>query len=136
MTSSSVPQLTVTFKGYGWKARFHIHVMMIDRPIADIRDFVKLYLRHMPFIESNVVAIRQIITWFDVAIAVATGEWKQASRDYVTGYTGGNWISKAQAAENKRLLKAVEKAKKSMIRLEKRKTVFIEECIARKIPID
>lgn len=144
---SKIPTLTIRLTGYGWKARINVHVMMVDRGIADVRDFVKLYLQHMPQSDANREAMRQIMDWFPAAIDAATADWKKASQEYVNGYrlpveypTRPNKKQVAERrkreAENKKLLKAVEVAKKTLNRIEKRKAVFLEECAARKIPLE
>lgn len=139
---SKIPTLTVRLVGYGWKAHINVHVLMVSRGIRDVRDFVKLYLRHMPQSEENREAVRRITGWFLIALEVAKEEWIQAVKDYNCGFQRPDSyeyppkFTPAQERHNKRLLKKVEAAKKTLDRIEKRKAVFFEECAARKVPIE
>lgn len=139
---SKIPTLTVRLAGYSWKARINIHVMMVSCGIGDVRDFVKLYLRHMPRSDTNREAMREIMDWFPVALEAANSGWIQAVKDYNNGYQSPSSyeyppkFTPAQEQHNKRLLKKVEAAKKILDRIEKRKAVFLEECAAYKVPLE
>ncbi len=139
---SKIPTLTVKFTGYSWKAHINVHVMMVSCGIGNVRDFVKLYLRHMPQSDANREAMRQIMDWFLVALDAAKDDWIQAVKDYNSGYQAPSSYAyppkytPAQERHNKRLLKKVEAAKKIVERIEKRKAVFLEECAAYKVPIE
>lgn len=138
---SEIPTLTVRLAGYSWKAHINIHVMMVSCGIGDVRDFVKLYLRHMPHSDANREAMRAIMDWFPVALEAAKEGWIQAVKDYNSGYQHPDSyeyppkFTPAQERNNKRLLKKVEAAKKIVDRIERRKAVFLEECAAYKVPI-
>lgn len=139
---SKIPTLTVRLVGYGWKAHINVHVLMVSRGIRDVRDFVRLYLRRMPLSDENREAVRRITGWFLIALEVAKEGLAQAVKDYHSGYQGPDSyeyppkFTPAQEQSNKRLLKKVEAARKTLDRIEKRKAVFLEECAAYKIPVD
>lgn len=137
---ANVPLLTVTLTGDRWKARVNIHVLMLDGTLDSVRKFVRLYLRQMQHIESNLDALQRIVEWFPAALEAAKEQWVQATKDFNNGFRTQHVYpfkpTRAQAENNRKLLKAVERAKKSVERLEKRKAVFFEECAARNVLTD
>lgn len=135
------PELTVRCRGDRWKARVNVHVLMTGRTLSDTRQFVKLYIKPMLDYGERAQVVKQILDWFTAAIEVARENWKEASQNYVRGYklSWDNPYSlqptKKQATENKKLLTAVEQAKKAMDKLEKQRETFIGECHARKVEV-
>lgn len=136
---ADVPPLTVTLIGNRWKSHVNIHVLMQDRTLEDVRKFVRLYLQKMQYSEANLEALRSIADWFSPALEAAKEQWVQATKDFNNGFQTQHVYpfkpTRAQATKNKKLLKAVEDAKKAVERLEKHRKVFFEECTARNIPI-
>lgn len=68
MKADNLPHLTVRLAGDSWKARVNIHVLMTAKTLADVRQFVKLYLWRIPLTEGNLSALHQIVDWFPAAI--------------------------------------------------------------------
>jgi len=139
LLADAVP-LTVKLSGKCWKARVNISLLMTNCTLDSVRKFVRLYLKPMTPVESNLQAVRQIIAWFPCALDAAKNAWIKASQDYNNGFQTQHVYpfkpTKAQAAHNRKLLKAVEDAKKVYDRLEKRRKVFLEECAAYHVPIE
>ncbi|MDY4140813.1 MAG: hypothetical protein SOY30_15975 [Eubacteriales bacterium] len=131
--SIAVPQLVINLRGYGWRCRMNVNVLMFERPIGDLKDFIHLYLRCMPMSEENLEAVRRMAEWFPKAIACKREMWHKASLAYVNGYRAP--VRKTDAWSNNRLEKAIRRAKRSVEKLEKRQLVFQEECQKHKIPI-
>lgn len=140
MKAEYLPRLTVRLAGNEWKARINIHFLMMARPLADVRKFVRLYLWHIPLTDSNLTALRQIVDWFPTAIEAAKEQWKKASADYNSGFQTQHEYpfkpTRKQEQHNRKLLTAVQDAKKVIDRLERSKEVFLEECAKRHVPID
>lgn len=140
MKADNLPRLTVRLAGNSWKARVNIHVLMTAKTLADVRQFVKLYLWRIPLTEGNLSALHQIVDWFPAAIEAAKEQWKKASMDFNSGFQTQHEypfkFTRKQEQNNRKLLNAVTDAKKLIDRLERSKEVFLDECAKRHVPID